>query len=155
MDKTTKMQMVDTILERTAEVVGDITESVMADFYQKHPDAPAQFKHHFPVDTFRLEANMVEQALYCLIDWFKSPQAVEILLLGSVPHHIETLDVSAEIYHGLLQSTADIVGKTIPSENLIEIEVWNDASKKLKEIIVASSQYAYTKKEEEQLVSAS
>ncbi len=35
---------------------------------------------------------MVEQALYCLMYGFDSPGEIEILLLGSVPHHNDTLN---------------------------------------------------------------
>lgn len=142
MDQTHKIGLVDIILERAAETAGDITQAVMTDFYNKHPKAKAHFLHHFPANTEKLEANMVEQALYCLMDWYQSPNAVEILLQGSVPHHMETLNIPADIYNGLLQSTARVVSDTIPSENRLEIEVWNEARNRLQDVISESSQYA-------------
>ena len=100
MDSATKLQIVEAILERTASAVGDITESVMAEFYRIAPEVQDVFKQHRPVDTGWLEAGMVEQALYCFMDWYKSPGEIKMTLLGSVPHHVETLNVSADHYQG-------------------------------------------------------
>lgn len=143
MDNALKLHIVDTILERASEVAGDITDSVMAEFYRADPEARKLFTHHCPVDTIRLEAGMVEQALYCFMRWFQSPGEIRILLLGSVPHHVETLNVPVNYYHRFLQAMATVIRKTIPAENQQEIDAWDEICENLGEIVDTANQYVY------------
>jgi len=143
MDNAQKLHIVDNILERASELAGDITDSVLAEFYRGDPEARNLFTHHCPVDTIRLEAGMVEQALYCFMRWFQSPGEIRILLLGSVPHHVETLKVPVNYYHRFLQAMATVIRKTIPAENREEIDVWNEICGDLGEIVDAANQYVY------------
>jgi len=41
----------------------------------------------------RLEGEMMEQPLYCRMTWFECPGEVTGLLMTSVPHHKQTLEV--------------------------------------------------------------
>ena len=143
MDKAVKQQIVWTILERASDIVGDITESVMDEFYQTANDTKDLFTQHRPVNTVQLEAAMVEQALYCFMYWYENSEEIRITLLGSVPHHVETLNVSIDQYHKLMQATASVIGKTIPTEQQTEMDVWNEISDSLHEILDLANQYVY------------
>mgnify|MGYP000090069482 CR=1 FL=1 len=55
MDKQ-RQQIIEAGLERAAEVLGDVTEPVMAEFYRRYPDARASFQHHSPHNPASLEA---------------------------------------------------------------------------------------------------
>lgn len=143
MEKAVQRQITQTILERAADAMGDITDAVIEEYYRLKPDAEKLFLHHRPGDSQRLKADMVEQALYCFMYWCESPGEIEMTLLGSVPHHIETLDVSVEHYHSLLQATATVIEKTIPKENQQEQHVWAEVSKNLHNIVDTASQYVY------------
>ena len=65
-------------LERAAEVLGDLTAPVMAEFYCRYPDARASFAHHSPHNPARLEAEMVGNTLYYVMTWFESPTEARI-----------------------------------------------------------------------------
>jgi len=133
--------LVETTLTRAAEQLGDITEPVMADFYRRFPEARAMFAHHGRLYPANLEGEMVQQALYCLMHWFEAPGEVEIVLLGSVPHHNDTLEVPPAIYQGLLQATAAIIGDTIPAENLLEQAAWQSLREQLAAVIEQGGRY--------------
>ncbi len=116
--------LVEQTLTRAGEELGDITPAVMELFYRRFPQAAAMFDHHGGHRRDRLEAEMVEQAVYCLMTWLDAPAEVEIVLAGSVPHHNDTLQVPADIYQGLLHSTAEVIGASIPAQRVAEREAW-------------------------------
>lgn len=78
---------------------------------------------------------MIENTLYCLMHWFSSPGEIEILLLGSVPHHHDTLHIPADWYVDLIEATADVIAETIPAENTAELAVWNELRSDLRGVI--------------------
>ena len=133
-----KLAVVEQILTRAAEGVGDITAPTMASFYQRFPEARSAFEQHGGANINKLEGEMVEQALYCLMCWFDSPAEIKILLAGSVPHHETVLDVQPEYYQGLLVAAAEVIQATIPSGNKEELLVWQLLSDDLAELILTS-----------------
>ncbi|MEN9683000.1 MAG: hypothetical protein RLZZ427_751 [Pseudomonadota bacterium] len=100
---------VDAALAHAAEVLGDVTPLVMAEFYRQFPDARASFVHHALGDPGRLEAEMVDNALYFVMTWRERRMEVEIIIQTSTPHHAETLGVPAAWYGGLLAATIDVL----------------------------------------------
>ena len=140
MDRAAKLQVVEAILERVSEVICDITDPVMAEFYRSEPEAEQLFKQHRPVDTVWLEAGMVEQALYCFMRWHESPGEIEMSMLGSVPHHAETLAVSVDHYRKLINATATVIRNVIPPENSLEIELWDEITNSLHKIVDLASE---------------
>jgi hypothetical protein len=113
-------------LERAADALGDITAPVYALYYDRCPEALAKFIEHRPHGRERLEGEMVEQALYCLMEWFSSPGEIEIVLITTIPHHIETLGVSCELFAKLITAVHDIVTETIPPDAGDERAVWRE-----------------------------
>ncbi len=141
------IELVDTILYRAAEALGDITRPVMTRYYQRFPSVWEMFEHHGGMTAHTLEGEMVDQALYCLMNWYSSRGEVEIVLLGSVPHHAETLKVPPNAYQGLLQATAEVIGDTIPVDNTEELAVWRDLCDGLYAVIEQSRRYIHAPKE--------
>ena len=101
MQKAEKMALIEVSLMRAADKIGDLTEPVMSHFYQRYPQARESFERLACGNHARLEAVMVENVLYCIMQWFERPEEIRIILYGSVPHHQETLKVGADWYHGL------------------------------------------------------
>ncbi|MCH7629820.1 MULTISPECIES: hypothetical protein [Novosphingobium] len=121
--------LLDTGLTRAAEALGDITPRVMQRLLARFPEAAQRFDSlcswdRTPEVRARLEGEMVEQALYCLMRWLESPQEVEIILYGSVPHHAETLDVPPAMFTGLLEAVCDEIIATIPADVGDELQLW-------------------------------
>ncbi len=145
MNQPDKVTCVESILTRAADSLNDVTPLVMALYYQRFPEAQAHFQTHSPCDHARLEGEMVERSLYCLMNWVESPGEVEILLLGSVPHHGDTLRIPPDFYQGLLTATADVIGQTIPPDNRDEREVWEHVCRELGEVIATSRQFVTTR----------
>jgi hypothetical protein len=56
--------LLDAILTRAADQLSDLTEPVMQRFYWDFRDAKAKFEHHDLGKRERLEAEIVETALY-------------------------------------------------------------------------------------------
>lgn len=142
MSSTGKTAVVDNILSRAAEQVGDITRPAVDIYYDRFPQARALFEKHAVGAKQNLEGEMVERALYCLMYWFDSPGEVEILLMGSVPHHSDTLKVAPELYQGFLVATTEVIAATIPPENIEELSVWQELCNELEKLIVQSGQYS-------------
>jgi hypothetical protein len=140
MSSAEKLAMVEEILTRVAEDMGDITQAVFALYYQRLPEARERFQFHAQGNIANLEGEMVAQALYCLMTWFESPGEIEILLLGSVPHHKETLHIPTIYYRELINATAEVVEQSIPPENSEELNVWGELRRALQTLVDDSAE---------------
>ncbi len=104
----------DRALEIAAEAVGDIVPPAIALFYSRFPDAQVSFEHHGLGKREKLEREMADNALYCLMTWPVRKSEVQILLFGSIPHHQDTLGVSADWYGGLIEAVIDVIATSLP-----------------------------------------
>jgi len=120
---------------RAAEQIGDVTAPTMDVWYSRYPEARAAFETHSLGDRTQLEGQMIENSVYCLMHWFKSPGEIEILLLNSVPHHHHTLHIPADWYGDLLDATAEVIAATIPADNTTELQIWNELRSDLRGVI--------------------
>lgn len=132
---TEKIELVEQMLTRAAEQLGDITAPAMENYYRRFPEARAAFDGHGYSDRTQLEGLMIENSLYCLMYWFELPGEIEILLTGSVPHHSDTLQVPPKWYGELIEATADVIAATIPAENARELAVWDELRTDLRDLI--------------------
>ncbi len=135
MNTAEKAALVDDILMRAAEQIGDVTAPAMEAYYRRHPQALAAFEAHGLGKREQLEGMMIENSLHCLMHWLESPGEIEILLGGSVLHHNDTLHVPPNLYSDLIETTAEIIATTIPRENTAELAVWDEVRRDLREVI--------------------
>lgn len=131
-------------LERAAEELGDITPHVMAAYYARHPEARERFEELHSGNPDRLEGQMVEQVLYCLMEWFDSAGEIEIILITTVPHHIDTLNIPPTFFADLIDAVCDTVVATIPADRAGERAVWDELRHELLDITNNSAAYAFT-----------
>jgi hypothetical protein len=141
MNVATQNDLLEAVLERAANRLGDITPLVIERFYQQFPDARETFRSLSAAYGAALEGEMVERTLYCLMSWLHSPGEVEIVLMDSVPHHAATLGVPPAMYAGLLDATAATIAETIPPHRSQEVELWRQVSDELREQIERSGMY--------------
>lgn len=142
MDFEHKQQLLLGSLERAAELLGDITAPVYTRYYARCPEARTHFANFHPDGPERLEGSMVEQALYCLMHWFDAPGEVEIVLTGTIPHHIETLGVPVELFSRLITAVCETVVATVPAGAEDELAVWRELHRALLRVCSESAQYA-------------
>lgn len=142
MDTDGKKALAEAILMRAAEDLGDVTQPAIALFSQRFPQSHEAFERLWSGNRAKLEGEMVSQALYCLMSWFDSPGEIEIVLLGSVPHHAQTLEVPPDWYGGLLAALADTIGATIPDDAAQERALWGELKAELLGVIEQSALYA-------------
>ena len=131
--------LLDASLERAAETLGDLTAPAMARFYAAWPQARDSFEHHGLGRRERLEAEMVQNALYWAMNWLDRQTEITIHLGSSVPHHEETLKVSVPWYRGLLDAVIDVIVETIPADRTDELELWMRIRRELGEMVAAST----------------
>lgn len=139
-DMAARKELLDASLLRAAEQLGDITAPVVELFYSRHPECRRAFETLWPGRQNGLEGEMVERVLYCLMQWFESPGEIEIMLMGSVPHHAMTLKVDPAWYGGFLEAAIDVLTATIPPDCAAERAVWADLRGELLQLIETSSQ---------------
>lgn len=113
-------------LERAATVLGDLTAPVMAEYYRRYPAARASFVHHAPHGPERLEAEMVGNTLYYVMNWFESPVEARIYFDTSVPHHRVALDVPPDWFRGLIESLIDVIEAQVPAVDDTEQSAWDE-----------------------------
>jgi hypothetical protein len=113
-------------LARAAEVLGDLTVPVMAEYYRRFPEARASFIHHAPHGPQRLEAEMVGNTLYYVMTWFESPTEARIYFDTSVPHHRVALDVPPDWFRGLIEVLIDVVEQAVPASDAAEEQAWDE-----------------------------
>ncbi len=119
-----KVALLEQGLVRAAEVVGDLREPTFARYYARFPGAREEFVRLGLGQTDHLEAMMIDNCLYCIMTFPESPVEVQIVLLGSIPHHAGTLDVSALHYTGLLDAMLDVLVETVPAGAGDELALW-------------------------------
>lgn len=102
----------ETILEAAADKLGDITPATLELYYSRYPEARRAFVEHGCGYTQRLELEMVDSALYCLMIWFERPLEVEIIYSDAVPHH-ELLNIPATFFAGLQEALVDVIDRTV------------------------------------------
>jgi len=132
---TIKQQALEAGLIRAAESLGDVTAPVMAEFYARFPDARASFVHHAPTNQASLEAEMVGNVLYYLMNWFESPIEARIAFDSSVPHHRVALGVPPDWYRGLIESFIAVVEPAAAPQGEDEQRVWREVSEALVELV--------------------
>lgn len=136
-----RLALLEAVLTRAAEDIGDLTRPAMERFYKEHPEAEAAFERLGYGQRARLEAEMVDTALYCLMTWLEREAEISFLLYDSVPHHDQTLKVSPEWYRGLLGSVIDIVVSAIPADAADEIALMEEIRHGLFAAIVKAQDY--------------
>ena len=142
MAESAKLDALHTSLERASEQLGDITPIVMSTLYARRADARARFEDLAAGNRAQLEGEMVEQVLYCLMEWFTSPGEIEILLLSTIPHHIDTLGVGPGLFNDLISIVCETVIATIPASAEDERRVWTELEGELLAISETGASYA-------------
>jgi hypothetical protein len=64
------------------------------------------------------------------------------VLISTIPHHIETLGVSGELFSSLLTATCDTIMTTIPEGEAGELAVWQELHDTLIAICAESAVHA-------------
>jgi hypothetical protein len=82
----------------------------------------------------------VENCLYCMMYWFGRPGEVRGVIEDQIPHHIRTLEVSAQWYWEMLHASLEVVMETIPPEAQDEIVLWSEMSDGLKAMIANAAE---------------
>jgi len=113
---STHKDLFENSLHRAAELTGDITAPALERFFARFPEARLAFEAHSRGNSAKLQAQMVETALFCLMDWLEQPYEVVSLLTSSVPHHQGTLQVPLPWYEGLIAAVLDTIVATIPPD---------------------------------------
>lgn len=126
MTKEASQAAIEARLERAAEILGDLTAPVMAEYYRRFPAARASFAHHAPHGPERLEAEMVGNTLYYVMTWFESPTEARIYFDTSVPHHRVALDVPPDWFRGLIDTLIDVVEAAVPALDNAEQQAWDE-----------------------------
>ncbi|KAF0179895.1 MAG: hypothetical protein IV086_11980 [Hyphomonadaceae bacterium] len=135
MDLGAKKALLDVILQRAADQLGDLTPHVMDAFYRRFPDAKLRFADLANGERLKLEQQMVEQALYCLMVWLDGRPQIEIIFHTTIPHHAQTLSVRPELFSELIAAVHATIAATIPAQETEETAVWNELHAGMKALI--------------------
>ena len=119
-----RLALAERSLERLADERGDVTGEVLAAYYARHPDARASFEHHGLGHTQLLEARMVSESLFLLLQWIESPSTARIDHGTAIPHHNDTMQVPPHWYLGLVDAALEVLLDSIPSDSGDEIAMW-------------------------------
>lgn len=130
-----KAALIEQIMYRAAEQIGDITAPVMERYYQRFPDAVACFEKLGNGDRGLLEGQMVENSVFCLMRWYESPFEVKVLISESLRHHEETLEIVFQWYIELIRMVSELIGETIPETHYEEQQAWQEVSAALTQVM--------------------
>ena len=131
MNQSREREIIDAILARAAEEVGDLTPTVIARYYRQFPAARERFEAHASGDVPYLEGSMVEGVLFYLMNWVQEPAVTEIALSDTASHHLDTLGIDPVLFLGLLDVVHVVIAETIPASSQEERMVWNEVQQKL------------------------
>jgi hypothetical protein len=108
--------MLEGILSRAADLLGDLRPAVMARYYRDFPETRTLFEEQSAGHREKLEGEMVEQTLYCLMTWVERPAEVRIVLRSTVPHHEAALKVPEAPFRGFVDAVVEVLLGTVPLE---------------------------------------
>ncbi len=141
MQQIAKPELLEASLTRAAEALGDITPHVFARYYDAFPEARERFEDLSLHRPEQLQGEMIEQALYCLMQWFFSPDEIRIVMVGTVPHHFETLEITPRSFSGLMDTICDVIVETIPADRRDELAVWEELREAMRGLFAEGCQY--------------
>jgi hypothetical protein len=111
-----QVAMLDALLGRAADRLGDLRPHVMARFYGRFPASRATFETESAGNREALEGQMVAQTLWCLMTWVERPIEIRIVLQGTVPHHAAALNVPEPLFSGFIDAVMETIAETIPAD---------------------------------------
>lgn len=135
---SSRQALLDACLERAAEILGDLTPHALARLRDRYPDLHARFEAFWPGQGAQLEGQMVEQALYCLMEWPSAPEATRILLVNTAPHHVDTLKIEPGLFVGLIDAVRETVDETIPHAASAERAAWRQVCAEVCDVLEAA-----------------
>jgi len=100
--------LVERSLERLAEARGDITAEAIARYYRRWPDARASFERHGLGDCAALEASMVAETAFLLLQWSSDEAAAKISQGATIVHHHDILEIPLGWYIGLIDAVVEL-----------------------------------------------
>ena len=121
----------DRVLQFACDAYGDITPQVSEHFHARHPDARKAIEERYPGRLAELEGLMVEQALYCIMQWPIDRQEVEFILGTVGPQHASTFGIGTEHFIGFFDSVFAVIRQTIPSHALPESRIFGSLQSEL------------------------
>ncbi|MEZ5682000.1 MAG: hypothetical protein R3E14_11995 [Erythrobacter sp.] len=121
-----RLALAERSLQRLADERGDVTDEVLAAYYARHPDARASFQHHGLGETKALEARMVSESLFLLLQWIESPSTARIDHGTAITHHNDTMQIPPHWYLGLVDAALEILLGSIPANCAEERAMWLD-----------------------------
>jgi len=140
MEQISPAELMERSLERVVEQLGDPCEPVLERFYERYPAAREAFERLGLGAPTKLEQQMFEQALYCLMTWIERPEEVRIVLNSSVPHHRQTLEVVLEWYDGLIGATCAVLRSAVPAEAAEELALWDRVEREVRDCVRQSAE---------------
>ena len=138
-----KQVLLDSSIERAAALLGDLTPHVFARYYPAFPEAHERFEELSLHSRNSLEGQIIEQSLYCLMQWFESPGQIRIVIVGTVSHHIETLQISPSCFSGLMDTICDVIVSTIPADCPGERAVWQELREAMQGLFAEGCKYVF------------
>src|SRR5690606_24306823 len=96
-------------------------------------------EHHGLGDRRKLEALMVENVVYALMNWLGREEQLRIELRDSVPHHEETLKVPPGWYRALVEAVIEVIARTVPADATAERALLTRIGAELAEAIEGSA----------------
>lgn len=101
-------ELIEHSLERLAEARGDITAEAMARYYRRWPGARASFERHGLGDRAALEASMVAETVFALLQWSSDPATAKISQGATIVHHHDILEIPLGWYVGLFDAVIEL-----------------------------------------------
>ena len=135
------VSLMEAALTRAAEQVGDITGPVIERLYARCPASRAHFAELGSDKIGRLEADMVENTLFALMEWLTDGATIAINLGDTVPHHMAVLGIGVDAFAALVEETAGVVIDTIPTDRPAERAVWQRIRDEILEVVASSAEW--------------
>jgi hypothetical protein len=102
---------IEEILEIAAERLGDPTEAIFERVRRNLGVPSLRFFETWPADVPKLKGMMVEEAIFCIMNWRTTRAEIEIILVNTIPHHCETLQLEPAVFISLLEASFDVLGE--------------------------------------------
>lgn len=123
-------------LSDVSQAMGDITQAVSELLYREAPDVEPAFTRLSQGSVALLEGSMVEQVIYCIMDWHDAREEIELKLINTIPHHVRTLSVSVAHFVALVDAVFSVIMSGVPHMgDWREVEFWKKFRKEMSDFI--------------------
>ena len=123
-EQAAEMQLLETILERAAEELGDVHPQIIRYFFSQCPEAEEVFTQHGGIHRIAMQNAMIDWGMYCLLCWLDNVGEAKNALTDAAHRH-KSSQIDSRFTRTLMESMFTVLGRGVSLEDVAEQRLWH------------------------------